>query len=250
MATDDERFDLAAAFALAERAHAGQKDKTSGTPYIAHVMRVASTVIRVGGSAEQAQAALLHDAIEDGGACLWPEVERLGPAVTAIVKACSDAEPEERSDKAPWLERKAEHVEKLRAGPPAVPAEAYLVIAADKLDAVERTLDDVERQGNGFWTVVRFKGGRLGSVWYWRSMSDAVSHRLGEHPLAAELARRTAELAHCADLANQGIDSIPLGDLLELAIRSPYPDGIKPGQGAASAVHRDADDLDSQRRDP
>lgn len=58
-------FDFAAAEALAERLHAGQRDR-SGAPYIGHLRRVAAHVGRLGGSDPARVAAILHDAVEDG----------------------------------------------------------------------------------------------------------------------------------------------------------------------------------------
>ena len=79
MAEQTDRFDLTAALALATVAHADQDEKGLGTPYLGHLLRVASTVIRAGGTPDQARAALLHDAVEDGGRKWWPAVAAFGP---------------------------------------------------------------------------------------------------------------------------------------------------------------------------
>jgi hypothetical protein len=240
VSVSDDPYDLSAALAVAADAHAGQVDKSSGTPYLGHLLQVASTVIRAGGTADQARAALLHDTIEDGGASWWPKVRAFGPTVEAIVQACSDAEPADGAMKAPWMERKLQHYQHLLAGD-GVPDETYLVVAADKLDAVERTLTDLDRAGDAFWDDPPFKGGRFGSVWYWRAMSNAVSRHLGSssNPLARgladELASRVAELARRSDRDGQGIDTMPLGELLELAGTTPYPDGVRFGEGGVGS---------------
>ena len=51
--------------------------KASTTPYIAHLMGVASLVLEYGGDEDMAIAALLHDVVEDcGGAPMLKEVRR------------------------------------------------------------------------------------------------------------------------------------------------------------------------------
>lgn len=213
---------LVDAVALATAIHHGQVEKSSGGPYIAHPVRVALAVLEAGGTVEQGAAALLHDTIEDGGARWWPAVEAFGPTVTAIVRACSDAEPAD-GHKAPWLDRKLEHVATLRAG---VDPATYLVVAADKRDAVERTLAELAAHGDAFWGRGVFKGGRLGTVWYYRSMAGIVADRLPGNPLADDLAGRTAALVDRAGLAGSDPDEV-----LERARSTPWPDGIRAGEG-------------------
>lgn len=56
-------------------------------------------------------AALLHDLLEDAGAC-W--AERIGApcgeAIYRIVCECSDVMPYSGEEKAPWLERKKKYI--------------------------------------------------------------------------------------------------------------------------------------------
>ena len=59
---------LADAAALAFRIHASQLRKGTATPYVSHLLAVAAIVLEHGGDEDQACAALLHDAVEDGGA--------------------------------------------------------------------------------------------------------------------------------------------------------------------------------------
>ena len=58
------------ALAYAANLHADQVRKGDGNiPYISHLLGVTSIVLEYGGNEEQAIAALLHDAVEDQGAC-------------------------------------------------------------------------------------------------------------------------------------------------------------------------------------
>jgi len=59
------RFDRALQFA--SEIHRKQKRKTSGNPYISHLLGVCALVLEDGGSEDEAIAALLHDAVEDRG---------------------------------------------------------------------------------------------------------------------------------------------------------------------------------------
>ncbi|MGD0669790.1 MAG: HD domain-containing protein, partial [Bryobacteraceae bacterium] len=65
------------AFLFAVEKHAGQVRKASTTPYIAHLMGVASLALEFGGDEDISIAALLHDVVEDcGGAAMLREVKR------------------------------------------------------------------------------------------------------------------------------------------------------------------------------
>ena len=85
---------LGQALALAVQAHDGQMRKGTTIPYIAHPMAVASIALEFGDSQDQAIAALLHDALEDGGPHYAPLIEaQFGPAVLATPTSwpCSSA---------------------------------------------------------------------------------------------------------------------------------------------------------------
>ena len=60
-----ERFD--AALRLAAELHRDQLRKGSDIPYTSHLMAVSALVLEVGGTEDEANAALLHDAVEDQG---------------------------------------------------------------------------------------------------------------------------------------------------------------------------------------
>ncbi|MGC1978440.1 MAG: HD domain-containing protein, partial [Candidatus Sulfotelmatobacter sp.] len=82
------------AFNFAAEKHAGQTRKASRTPYIAHLMGVASLVLEFGGDEDMAIAALLHDVVEDcGGAPMLKEIRRkFGSRVAKIVDGCTDSD--------------------------------------------------------------------------------------------------------------------------------------------------------------
>ncbi len=60
-----DRFDRALRYAT--HVHGGQVRKGSSTPYVAHLLAVAATVLEYGGDEDLTIAALLHDSAEDQG---------------------------------------------------------------------------------------------------------------------------------------------------------------------------------------
>jgi (p)ppGpp synthase/HD superfamily hydrolase len=156
-----DRFSEALVYAAA--VHGGQARKGSGVPYLAHLLGVASIVLDYGGSEDEAIAALLHDAVEDqGGAPRLAEIrERFGEAVAGIVEGCTDTDV---TPKPPWRARKEAYLAHLPGAPPSV----LLVSAADKLHNARTILLDSRTVGAGVFE--RFKGGRDGTLWYYRSL--------------------------------------------------------------------------------
>jgi GTP pyrophosphokinase len=158
------------AFEFAAEKHAGQTRKASTIPYIAHLMGVASLVLEAGGDEDLAIAALLHDVVEDcGGAPVLNEVRRrFGARVAKVVDGCTDVDTHPKPS---WRERKEAYLRQLRN------ADAYtrLVSAADKLNNVRSILTDYRTVGESVW--VRFKGGREGTLWYYRALLDEFLRR-------------------------------------------------------------------------
>jgi (p)ppGpp synthase/HD superfamily hydrolase len=86
-----DRFDRAMLYAT--HVHGGQVRKGTSTPYVAHLLAVAATVLEYDGSEDMAIAALLHDAVEDqGGEPRLSDIRnRFGDRVADIVRSCSDS---------------------------------------------------------------------------------------------------------------------------------------------------------------
>jgi GTP pyrophosphokinase len=187
------RFDDALVYA--RQLHDAQVRKGSGTPYIGHLLAVAALVLEQGGSEDEAIAALLHDAVEDqGGAATREEIRRrYGDPVVAIVDGCTDAD---REPKPPWRQRKEEHLAHLTTASPSV----RLVVTADKLHNARSILTDYRRHGEAIWD--RFRGGRDGTLWYYRAMADAL-RAAGPPPLIDELDRTVTELEQLAGAGSE-----------------------------------------------
>jgi GTP pyrophosphokinase len=179
------RFEQALVYA--HRLHATQTRKGSGTPYVSHLLAVASLVIEAGGDEETAIAALLHDGPEDqGGLATLDEIrQRFGDRVADIVAACSDSFGE---PKPPWAQRKHDY---LAALPGAAP-EVLLVSCADKLHNARAILRDYRTCGERLWT--RFSGGRDGTLWYYRALVEHYRRAPSPPALLDDLEQVLSEL--------------------------------------------------------
>jgi (p)ppGpp synthase/HD superfamily hydrolase len=179
------RFDDALVYAA--RLHRDQIRKGSGIPYVSHLLAVCALVIEHGGSEDQAIAALLHDAAEDqgGGARLNDIRARYGAAVADIVADCTDAWTE---PKPPWRPRKEAYLAAL----PSKPSTSLLVSLADKTHNAGAILTDYRVVGDALWD--RFTGGRDGTIWYYRSLSEVFDQAM-PGALAQHLSQAVVQFA-------------------------------------------------------
>ncbi len=170
---------------LAFQIHAEQLRKGTTTPYVSHLLGVASLVLEYGGDEDQGCAALLHDAIEDGGA-EWEAVirDKFGLRVAAIVRACTDADVQ---PKPPWRARKEAYIAHLETEGP----DALLVSAADKLHNARAIVSDLHTHGVEMFS--RFNAGQDGTLWYYETLAEVFSRRL-PGPLSRELADTVAQM--------------------------------------------------------
>lgn len=174
------------ALVLAARLHGGQVRKGTSIPYISHLLAVTAIALEYGATEDEAIAALLHDAIEDaGGAVAREEIRRrFGDGVVEIVDGCTDAEV---VPKPPWRERKEAYIAHVAHASHSV----RLVSMADKLHNAQSTLRDYRTIGEELW--YRFRGGRDGTLWYYRALVSAF-RQAGASPLLEELDRVVTEL--------------------------------------------------------
>jgi (p)ppGpp synthase/HD superfamily hydrolase len=188
------------ALVYAETVHAGQLRKGTNIPYVGHLLGVASLALEHGADDDEAIAALLHDTVEDcGGLDRLRDVrERFGPNVADIVMGCTDAT---EVPKPPWKERKQAYVHDLFAASPSV----LLIAACDKLNNVRSLLVGLEREGEAAWRI--FKGGKEGTLWYYRAVLDVLTRR-GLHPILVGELKAAVEEAH--RLAHS---DVPLSDV-------------------------------------
>ncbi|HIK29867.1 MAG TPA: HD domain-containing protein [Oscillatoriales cyanobacterium M59_W2019_021] len=154
---------FSSALVYAHQLHLNQVRKGSNIPYISHLLSVAALVLEEGGDEDEAIAALLHDAVEDcGGAPISAEIRaKFGERVARLVRECTESET---LPKPPWKERKQRYLEQLKD----CDAGAYRIAIADKLHNARSTLREYRRQGDAVWQ--KFKGGKEGTLWFYRSI--------------------------------------------------------------------------------
>lgn len=162
------RFETALLYAF--RLHASQRRKGSGTPYIGHLLGVASQVIEAGGDEDSAIAALLHDAVEDqGGEPTLQAIKTLfGERVASIVDHCSDDDPNSTERNAEnWEVRKTRYLQSLRHAS----HDVLRVSLADKLYNARSVLLDLRVLGDEVWG--RFNQPKEKQLWYYRELVKA-----------------------------------------------------------------------------
>ena len=185
--------DFDRALLLATKHHGPQLRKGSQIPYVSHLLGVTSLVLEAGGGETEAIAALLHDAVEDGGGPpMLAAIERdFGSDVARIVDANSDTDVEPKPE---WRVRKENYIAAIAHKQP----DELLVSIADKLHNARAILLDYRAVGEALWG--RFKAGEGASVlWYYRALFDAFSARRGDLSAGAvalleELGRTLDEL--------------------------------------------------------
>jgi (p)ppGpp synthase/HD superfamily hydrolase len=195
------RFTLAVDYAAI--VHAGQVRKGTDIPYLSHLLAVAGLVLEHGGDEDLAIAGLLHDAAEDqGGRARLADIRmRFGERVAGIVAACSDSLSADADRKAPWVERKRDYLDHLRA---AADSGYLLVSCADKLHNARAIVQDLRTHGKRLWPRFTDKGDKSEAqiVGYYAALADAFDAVLPERlrPLARELRLTVEQL-----LAESGI---------------------------------------------
>jgi len=183
------RYD--AALALAAQAHRQQLRKGTDIPYLAHPMHVSLILIRHGFGEDLAIAGLLHDVVEDTDMPLERIAAEFGDAVARLVAAVSETKTADGAER-PWEQRKAEKLAHLLEGGPDVAA----LKAADAIHNARSITADVRQSGPSVWG--RFKRGADQTLWYYREILAGVRAKLGDQPIALELAAAVEELAGVA----------------------------------------------------
>ncbi len=180
-----------AAVALAQEVHRSVRRSGTEIPYLAHLLVVTGLVMEDGGDEDQAIAAMLHDAVEDGGGrpMLDRIAQRFGPQVAVIVEECSDTvdvgdEPE------PWIERKRRYLAHL----PEIDDDSVLRVAlADKVHNARSIVRDYREEGHALWDRFTQKTARQ-QLWYYGGLlAFFETHRPG--PLTEDLLRAVSELS-------------------------------------------------------
>ncbi len=179
---------LSQALAIAIEAHNGQFRKETTIPYIAHPMAVASIALEYGADEDQAMAALLHDAVEDGGAKYAKIIRsKFGDRVADIVDGCTDGIPDVIGEKTVlWKPRKESYLAHLRSASDDV----LLVSGSDKLHNARAIVSDL--QNIGLRVFDRFSSSKADTLWYYQSLADIFFSR--NTPIAKALVEAVAQM--------------------------------------------------------
>jgi guanosine-3',5'-bis(diphosphate) 3'-pyrophosphohydrolase len=153
---------LEQAIRFAAVGHQGQVRRSSGVPYVEHVVAVAWILDRAGFDEDVVIAGLLHDLVEDTPATLADVEQRFGRDVAELVAHCSEAKTDDQGRKRPWIDRKSDHLAALRKAP----VGARAIVLADKLHNLI-SIDIDLREGRPVWS--EFHAGRDQVLWYYHA---------------------------------------------------------------------------------
>ena len=183
------------ALAAAAQIHAAERRNGTDIPYLSHLLGTCSIALEYGADGDQAIAALLHDAIEDGlpTDAARKTVASFGPEPLRIVEACTDADTH---PKPPWRKRKDAYLAHLAGqdGP------VLLVSASDKLHNARSIVRDLREIGDRVWE--RFNPSKEEMLWYYRSLVTVYRGNRAHIPaLIDELDRTVREMEELSSVA-------------------------------------------------
>lgn len=160
------------AFNLAHKWHTGHVRKKTTIPYISHLMAVSALVLEHGGSEKQAEAALLHDVLEDTDCTYEIVLAEVGQEVADIVSACTHVENAKEKTLENWKARKQIYLDQLVADDHN--HDALLVALADKTHNAEATLRDwLKQDKNNDWFKEVFNAPFEYQQWWYQGLLNA-----------------------------------------------------------------------------
>lgn len=154
-------------------------------PYIAHLTGTMCILARVGVRDEVLAAAILHDYLEDVPDPDGRESIRtaLGEEVLSLVLEVTEHKRRGFNEVDTWDIRKQEQLDHIER----MPREAVLIKAADVLHNLLSLLSDLEAAKDPDTVWKPFNAGPERQLWYFTGVTDAITRRLGGHPLVDEL---------------------------------------------------------------
>ena len=185
---------FASALGYVATLHATQLRKGTQTPYVSHLLAVASLAIEYGANEDEAIAALLHDSIEDqGGGEIRRRITALfGQTVADIVEGCTDTDV---MPKPPWRERKERYIAHVSDTSPSV----RLVSMCDKLHNARSLIMDLRGKRADLWS--RFSAGRDETCWYYRQLVTVFRSTLAKDPPSSlRMSELLEELDHTVEI--------------------------------------------------
>jgi RelA/SpoT family (p)ppGpp synthetase len=218
--TDDgARQLLERAYALAEKAHSGQR-RRSGEPYLHHPVAVAHLLAEIGMDPDTIAAGLLHDVVEESGVSVH-EIERaFGADIASLVDGVTKLEHLDRFRSKGGKQRDEQESESLRKMFLAMADDVRVVMIklADRLHNMRtlRALDPQRQRSFARETLDIFAplANRLG-LWQWKWQLEDLSLRHLDPEAYEEIAtlveekraEREAEIERCIEELAQRLEA-------------------------------------------
>ena len=162
------KLEKAAEFAA--RYHAEQTRKLGGAPYIVHLYDAAANAALMTADEDVLAAAMLHDTLEDTAATAELLQAEFGENTARIVLWCSEDKMHGRDKAETWQERKVMAIERMKDAP----AEAKIVLLADKLSNIRAIASAYAKSGDAVWAAFN-NSDKLAQDWAYRSYAEALT---------------------------------------------------------------------------
>ena len=153
-------------------AHANQKRKNDGSPYVVHPLMVAIKLMKYNFSDEVIAAALVHDILEDTDISEQELRDNLGNGVVDLVKMVTN------DNFLSWEDKKNKYIETVRNGS----EEAKAISIADKIHNAENFLFTYNQIGSEIWK--KFSRGKEKKMWFEEEILKCL--KTWSHPMINE----------------------------------------------------------------
>ena len=154
-------------------AHANQKRKNDGSPYVVHPLMVAIKLMKYNFSDEVIAAALVHDILEDTDISEQELRDNLGNGVVDLVKMVTN------DNFLSWEDKKNKYIETVRNGS----EEAKAISIAGKIHNAENFLFTYNQIGSEIWK--KFSRGKEKKMWFEEEMLKMFKETWS-HPMINE----------------------------------------------------------------
>jgi (p)ppGpp synthase/HD superfamily hydrolase len=191
------------AIKLASRLHRDQvRSDSERTPYISHLVSVASLLSFVTDDEDIIIAGLMHDSLEDVPQYTHTQlVIDCGERVAEIVKHVTEPLDANKdiSEQLPWLIRKEAYLTALQSGG----IESSLVSCADKIHNTESFIKDMGKKDGVF--ASRFGSSARNRLWFHEQSLAIVTEKLGEdNALVVMFKESTESFRKCISEITEG----------------------------------------------
>lgn len=166
------------ALQIAFEMHKGQKRKCNNSPYITHILDVASLLLAEPDATEEMViAGILHDTLEDTGYTANQLKTDFGQAVLDLVlfatESHKDADTTIQEKKATWKSRKQHTLDACATATD----QQLMIVLADKVANLRNIKDDLLIYGDTIWN--HFNASHDDIMWYYSSLQKILNEKHG-----------------------------------------------------------------------